>query len=141
MRHIASVLLLGTAVSALVCSRGPEPPPFRPVADTKLLMQSVVDPNADVIWEAVKTIDTPAGTQEIRPKSDEEWTAVRNSAVSVAEAGNLTGYNAKTRSLAGLGPVWDMDGAGNVSVKLAPVARLGPAFDTTIVYVVLVPGK
>jgi hypothetical protein len=71
------------------CSRGPEPPPFRPVVDTKLLMQAVVDPNADVIWDAVKTIDTPAGTEELRPKNEEEWIAVRNSAVAVAEAGNL----------------------------------------------------
>ena len=52
-------------------------------------MQSVVDPNADIIWEAVKTIDSPAGTEEIRPKNAEEWAAVRNAAVAVAESGNL----------------------------------------------------
>jgi len=52
-------------------------------------MQSVVDPNADVIWEAVKTIDTPSGSAEIRPKNAEEWAAVRNAAVAVAESGNL----------------------------------------------------
>jgi hypothetical protein len=71
------------------CGGGPQPAPFKPVADTKLLMQSVVDPNADVIWEAVKTIDTLSGTEQVQPKSDEEWLAVRNSAVTVAEAGNL----------------------------------------------------
>jgi hypothetical protein len=68
---------------------GPAPPPFKPVVDTKLLMQAVVDPNADAIWEAVKSIDTSGGSEEIRPKTDEEWTAVRNAAVTVAEAGNL----------------------------------------------------
>ena len=68
---------------------GPTPPPFKPVVDTKLLMQAVVDPNADFIWDAVKSIDTKEGSQEIRPKTEEQWTAVRNAAVTVAEAGNL----------------------------------------------------
>jgi hypothetical protein len=88
MRVSIVILLTGAALSS-ACSKGPEPPPFKPVADTKLLMQAVVDPNADIIWEAVKTVDTPSGTEEIRPKTDGEWVAVRNSAVAVAEAGNL----------------------------------------------------
>ena len=78
---------LAVAVGASAC--GAPPPPFKPVADTKLLMQSVVDPNADVIWEAVKTIITARGTEEVRPRSDAEWTAVRNSAIALAESGNL----------------------------------------------------
>ena len=80
---LAVVLALSTACG------GPQPPPFKPVVDTKLLMQAVVDPNADAIWDAVKSIDTKDGSQEIRPKTDEAWTAVRNAAVTVAEAGNL----------------------------------------------------
>ena len=73
----------------LVGCGGPAPPPFKPVVDTKLLMQAVVDPNADAIWDSVKSIDTKEGSQEIRPKTDEEWTAVRNAAITVAESGNL----------------------------------------------------
>src|SRR5262249_27045473 len=38
--------------------------------------------------------------------------------IYLAEAGNLTGYDAKTRTLSGIGAAWDMDGAGNVSIKL-----------------------
>ncbi len=79
--------LFGAAVSS-ACG-GPAPPPFKPVVDTKLLMQSVVDPNADIIWEAVKTIDSSDGTEQIRPKTDADWAAVRNAAVTVAESGNL----------------------------------------------------
>ena len=78
--------LSATLVSA--CG-GPPPVPFTPVADTKLLMQSVVDPNADIVWEAVKIISTKDGDQDIRPKTDAEWVAVRNAAVTVAESGNL----------------------------------------------------
>src|SRR5437870_6158868 len=78
------------SVSALLVGcGGPAPPPFKPVVDTKLLMQAVVDPNADAIWDAVKSIDTKEGSQEIRPRTNEEWTAVRNAAITVAEAGNL----------------------------------------------------
>ena len=52
-------------------------------------MQSVIDPNADAVWDAVKTIVTKDGTEEIRPKTDQEWAAVRNAAVTLAESGNL----------------------------------------------------
>ncbi|HJZ94318.1 MAG TPA: SdrD B-like domain-containing protein [Gemmataceae bacterium] len=38
--------------------------------------------------------------------------------IYVSDSGNLSGYNAKTRQLAGLVPVYDMDGSGDVSVKL-----------------------
>jgi hypothetical protein len=71
------------------CNGAPPPPPYKPVADTKLLMQAVVDPSADELWDAVRTIVDREGTHEIRPKSNEEWTAARNHAVALAESGNL----------------------------------------------------
>ena len=70
------------------CS-GSSPPPFKPVADVKLLMQSVVDPSADGVWQAVKTTITVKGTVDTRPRTNDEWTAVRNSAVMLTESGNL----------------------------------------------------
>lgn len=87
MRTLPLLTLVG-AVCVGACG-GPPPPPFKPIADMKLLMQSVVDPNADLIWDAVKFIDTKEGSQDIRPRTDAEWTAVRNAAVTVAESGNL----------------------------------------------------
>jgi hypothetical protein len=84
-----ALMLTLASIPALSACGGPAPPPFKPIADTKLLMQSVVDPNADFVWDAVKTIETREGTQEIRPKTDAEWVAVRNAAVAVAESGNL----------------------------------------------------
>ena len=85
--RLAALLAAASTAWSLGC--GAQAPPFKPVADTKLLMQSVVDPSADVIWDSVKTIITAAGTEEIRPRSEAEWTAVRNSAVMLAESGNL----------------------------------------------------
>ena len=82
-------LVVSLIVLACAGCGGPEPPPFRAVADNKLLMQAVVDPMADVLWESVKTIVTVKGTEEIRPKTEEDWTSIRNAAVALTESGNL----------------------------------------------------
>ena len=71
------------------CGSAPPPPPFKPVADVKQLMASVVEPAADEFWDAVGWIDDPKGTIEIEPQTPEEWDAVRNHAYVVAESGNL----------------------------------------------------
>jgi hypothetical protein len=84
---VPSLLVLALATAA--CSSAPAPPPFKAVADNKLLMQSVIDPNADIVWESVKTIVTAQGTEDIRPKTDAEWMNVRNAAVALTESGNL----------------------------------------------------
>ena len=55
----------------------------------KQLMTAVVDPAADVIWGSVGTIVSAEGTEERFPKTDEEWTAVLNSAFVITESGNL----------------------------------------------------
>ena len=81
------VFVAGVAVAG--CGGAPAPPPFRVVADNKLLMQSVIDPSADFVWDSVKTIITKDKTEEIRPHTNEEWLAVRNAAVALTESGNL----------------------------------------------------
>jgi hypothetical protein len=87
MRTGRGVLAL-TLLTCAACG-GPAPPPFKPVADIKQLMQGAIDPNADVIWEATGTIVSKTGIENRRPKNQEEWDAVRNSAIVLAEAGNL----------------------------------------------------
>lgn len=90
MRKTLGFLLLsaGTIVSG-GCNKTPDPPPFKPVVDVKLLMEGIVDPSADLIWESSGTIVESTGVVERKPKDDEEWTNVRNRAMMVAEAGNL----------------------------------------------------
>ena len=87
-RITAAVLGLMARVTAASCS-GPQAPPFKPVADVKLLMQSIVDPQADIVWEPVGTIVTADGIEERQPHTDEDWEAVRNAAVALTESGNL----------------------------------------------------
>ncbi len=79
--------LAGAGVLATGC--GPAPPPFRPVADVNTVCSGILDPAAMRVWNAVGWIDTADGTEEIYPKTDEEWLAVRNAAATVAESGNL----------------------------------------------------
>jgi hypothetical protein len=52
-------------------------------------MQSVVDPNADALWESVATISDEHGITEKQPRTDEEWAAVRRNAIAVIEGSNL----------------------------------------------------
>jgi hypothetical protein len=83
----ATALLLASGLAG--CGPAAQAPPFQPLADVHLLMNAVVDPQADIIWDSVRWIVTEQGTEEIRPRTEEEWLAVRNSAVTLAEAGNL----------------------------------------------------
>lgn len=52
-------------------------------------MAAVLEPAADVYWDAVGIIDDKNGSREIKPSTPQEWEAVRRSALLVAEAGNL----------------------------------------------------
>lgn len=82
-------LLVIPLVAITNCSSAPPPPPFKPVADLKQLMQNVVEPPADAFWDAVGWIDDAGGSHEIAPATAEEWDAVRNHAYAIAESGNL----------------------------------------------------
>ena len=84
---LAPLLIL--AGSACTSPAPPPPPPFQTVATTKELMNAVLDPAVDVIWDAVGTVITTEGTFEKAPASDDDWAAVRASAVLLAESGNL----------------------------------------------------
>jgi len=64
-------------------------PPFRTTASIKDIMDSLVDPAADVLWESVATIVSAKGTEERRPRTDEEWANVRRNAIRLLEATNL----------------------------------------------------
>jgi hypothetical protein len=55
----------------------------------KQLMEWVIDPNADVVWDSVKSISNAQGTREIYPQTEAQWEAVRNSAATLVESGNL----------------------------------------------------
>lgn len=55
----------------------------------KELMDCVVDPAADGIWDAVAVRSTKKGIEYHQPRTAEEWAAVRRHAIALIEAMNL----------------------------------------------------
>ena len=92
---------LTLALLAVLCLSGcqgreaakAEPPPpqpqFRVDATIKDIMDSLVDPGADYIWDAVATTVTAKGKEEKYPRTDEEWKEVRRRAIHLMEASNM----------------------------------------------------
>jgi hypothetical protein len=67
-------------------SRGKETAVYTTIRD---LMDSIVDPSADVVWGAVGTVVDQDGAHENFPKTQEEWLNVRRAAVRIVEGANL----------------------------------------------------
>jgi basic membrane lipoprotein Med (substrate-binding protein (PBP1-ABC) superfamily) len=81
-------LILGLSLLVSACG-GQQPPPFTAVVETKDLMDNVMERQADIVWNAVGTIVTAEGVEERRPKTDEEWQALKAAAINLTETGNL----------------------------------------------------
>jgi len=72
-------LLLWTGV--VVAARGP--------ATVKDIMHSMVDPNADFLFQSVQTIEDRRGIREIAPHTDAEWENVRERLMVLLRAPEL----------------------------------------------------
>jgi len=66
-----------------------KPAAFNTTVTIREIMQSMVAPEADVLWNAVSSSVTDKGVEEKAPKNDEEWARVRHEAITLAEATNL----------------------------------------------------
>jgi len=64
-------------------------PQYQATSTIKDIMLSIVDPNADVVWLSVTTVQSSKGTVDTAPKNDEEWKKVRQGAIGLTEASNL----------------------------------------------------
>jgi hypothetical protein len=62
---------------------------YRTTSTVKDIMDSMVDPGADFIWDAVETVVSAKGVEEKAPHTDEEWKEVRRHAVMLLEATNV----------------------------------------------------
>ncbi len=60
-----------------------------PAATIKDIMDSVVDPSAEFLFESVAEIADEQGIREKAPQTDEEWREVRRHAIALVEAPNL----------------------------------------------------
>ncbi|HJO04191.1 MAG TPA: hypothetical protein QGG47_09460 [Acidobacteriota bacterium] len=81
--------LLLLAWATLACGCATETAPAVRMANVKQLMGAVIEPAAEVYWDAVGAIIDENGLDEFAPSSPNEWAAVRNSALVLAESGDL----------------------------------------------------
>src|SRR5580765_3780351 len=58
---------------------------YRLTATVQDLMDGIVDPSADVLWDSVAYIATTKGVEDRQPRTDEEWKTVRYSAITLIE--------------------------------------------------------
>lgn len=91
LTKMKEVWLLVALVSVSACS-SPQPveqPALLSTATIKDIMDSMVDPSADFLFESVATISDEQGVREVAPQTDEQWQEVRRRAMILVEAPNL----------------------------------------------------
>ena len=93
-------------------------------------MATVLDPAADVYWGAVGTVIDEKGVTEITPTTTDDWDAVRNAAIIVAESGNLLMMSSRAKD----GGAWMTEAralvdAGQKAVRAAESHDRNAVFD------------
>lgn len=74
---------------------------FKPTASLQEIMTSVIDPNADDVWNSVASISTATGIEDRQPRTDEEWATVRRHAITLLESSNLLLIEGRQVAVAG----------------------------------------
>lgn len=64
-------------------------PGYTTTATVKDLMDAIVDPSADDVWNAVKTTVDPGGVDETVPVTADDWANVRRGAIRLVESTSL----------------------------------------------------
>jgi len=83
--------MLASAIAlSFACTRpAPLQPELLATATIKDIMDSMVDPSADYIFDSVAQIADEHGIREKAPQTNDEWKEVRRRAVQLLEAPNL----------------------------------------------------
>ena len=72
-----------------VASKKPDANGYIPQFSIEEIMESIVMPSAQAIWDAVAVDVTEKGTIEKKPQTEEDWEKLRWQAVTLVEATNL----------------------------------------------------
>jgi hypothetical protein len=99
MQHARCLLILMCCVSAVSCTKDDgalqsahketSESPFELQASIQELMQAMVDPAADSVWEVSGATVTSKGVEEHQPRTEEEWQQARNGMITLIESTNL----------------------------------------------------
>jgi hypothetical protein len=85
----AAVPASAPAAAASPVSAIPAASPFLLKASIQELMDAVIDPSADALWDSVSITQTKKGTVFHQPHTDEEWQEARRHAIALIEGTNL----------------------------------------------------
>jgi hypothetical protein len=86
----AGFIVLGGLASSHCTSKASTPQSdLKAIVSIKELMENIIDPIADNVFDAVGTDATEKGVVDIKPTTDDEWAKVRIGAVTLAEGSNL----------------------------------------------------
>jgi hypothetical protein len=94
----------------------PPMPAFQIMASIQELMDAVIDPSADALWDSVSITTTTKGTVFHQPHSDEEWQEVRRRAIALIEGTNLLVMDGRKLVAPG-SPVLDQGTSGVLSAE------------------------
>jgi len=92
---ILSILLLSA------CRSSNPSPPVEVNAAVKDIMDSMIDPSGDYLFQAVAEIGDENGVTQKAPKTDDEWKEVRNRAIILFEGMNLVMMDGRKVAQAG----------------------------------------
>jgi hypothetical protein len=85
----ATLLLSITPILIVGTGCGQPQPEYRTAITIKVIMNSIIDPNADYLWGSVSVTSTAKGFVEKAPRTKEDWDEERRHAISLMEAANL----------------------------------------------------
>jgi len=101
VRSVVCAGLLGAGIICSACSASKQPSAsipasaqtlwgeLQPVVSVKELMNDMIDPASDNIFNAVGTVINAKGIIETAPQTDDDWARVRSGAVTLAEGVDL----------------------------------------------------
>lgn len=108
------LLVVVMLLTATACTRTPPPEPdLLKTATIKDIMDAMVDPSAEFLFDSVATIADEHGITEKAPQSEEEWAEVRRRAIQLLEAPNLLVMKGRKVAQAG-------DQSKNPEIELQP---------------------
>ena len=77
LRALPLAIVAAAGCTAQPASPPSPAPPYTTTATMKDIMQLIIDPAADEVWQAVMTVHSAQGTVETVPRSDEDWLKAR----------------------------------------------------------------
>jgi len=109
---LAGAIGAGVAGLASLAAAAPGEVDFKPDVSVAEIMESMVMPAAQLLWDAVGVDVGPQGEVETKPETDEDWARLRGAAITLAEAANTLMISGRHAAPADKAP---QEGGGELS--------------------------